>query len=85
MTVQDFLPKVKANKFTYYNLSKLDIAYFKKQYEYLKRHRTAKVTDIAVKRASEALCDKSLILDFLQKSRAMNELANGIVFAHQFI
>lgn len=38
-TVTDLLPLVKANKNTYYNLSRKDIVMFKDLYTYLKKHK----------------------------------------------
>jgi hypothetical protein len=39
MIVEDFLPEVKANRYTYYNLDKDEIKRFQKLYKFLKRHK----------------------------------------------
>ena len=39
MIVEDFLPEVKANRYTYYNLNNDFIERYQKLYRYLKRHK----------------------------------------------
>ena len=39
MIVDDFLPEVKANRYTYYNLNNDSIKRYQKLYRYLKRHK----------------------------------------------
>ena len=39
MIVEDFLPEVKANRYTYYNLTNDFIKRYQKLYGYLKRHK----------------------------------------------
>ena len=39
MIVEDFLPEVKANRYTYYNLNNDFIKQYQKLYRYLKRHK----------------------------------------------
>ena len=39
MIVEDFLPEVKANRYTYYNLNNDFIKRYQKLYGYLKRHK----------------------------------------------
>tara|TARA_R100000655_G_scaffold47782_2_gene85052 strand:+ start:614 stop:865 length:252 start_codon:yes stop_codon:yes gene_type:complete len=38
MKVKDYLPKLKANRYTYYNLNQKTIQDFKNLYNYLKKH-----------------------------------------------
>ena len=38
MKVKELLPKVKANRYTYYNVDKKSIQDFKNLYSYLKKH-----------------------------------------------
>jgi|TARA_Y100000015_G_C2386558_1_gene87773 hypothetical protein len=45
MKVKDYLPKVKANRYTYYNLDKETIQYFKNKYNYLKKHKEKEVSN----------------------------------------
>lgn len=46
MKVSEILPKVKANKFTYYNLTESQKNDFKKLYGYLKKHKEKSVCKI---------------------------------------
>ena len=42
-TVEDFLPLIKASKGIYRNLSKTSIDFFRREYQYLLKHRTKTV------------------------------------------
>ena len=43
MKVKEILPKVKANRYTYYNLDKKTIQDFKNMYNYLKKHEDKEI------------------------------------------
>lgn len=43
MKVKDILPKVKANRYTYYNLTPKQVIMFQDLYSYLKKHKDAEV------------------------------------------
>ena len=43
MKVKELLPKVKANRYTYYNLDKKSIQDFKNLYSYLKKHEDKEI------------------------------------------
>ena len=43
MKVKDYLPKLKANRYTYYNLNQKTIQDFKNLYNYLKKHQDKEI------------------------------------------
>lgn len=43
MRVKELLPKVKANRYTYYNVDKKSIQDFKNLYSYLKKHEDKEI------------------------------------------
>ena len=45
MRVKDYLPKVKANRHTYYNLNNSEIIRFKNLYNYLKKNKEKEVSN----------------------------------------
>ena len=45
MKVKDYLPKLKANRYTYYNLDQKTIRDFKNLYNYLKKHKEKNVSN----------------------------------------
>ena len=43
MKVKELLPKIKANRYTYYNLDKKSVEDFKNLYNYLKKHEDKEI------------------------------------------
>ena len=76
MLVSEILPKVKANKYTYYNLDKTSVNAFKELYNYLKINKNKKVFLAAHNSFAHHL--KSNDLDYLKKYKAMLCIENNI-------
>jgi len=76
-TLKTLLPKLKANRYTFYNLSKRDIESYKDLYQYLKKHQEKNVGLLHFKRAITIL-ESLESLDFLKKYKAMKEISYGI-------
>lgn len=77
MTVSQLLPKVKANRHTYYNLDKQSIEYYKKQYNYLKRHKDKEVYSSIIKEVNEVLNENNK-LEYVKKVKAMLLIGTNI-------
>lgn len=76
MKVIELLPKLKANRYTYYNLDKECIESFKKLYNYLKKHKNKGIYTSCMREFNEHL--KKYDLDYLKKYRAMEVLSQNI-------
>lgn len=74
MTVKDYLPKLKANRYTYCNLSKKDQKCFQNLYNYLKKHKE-KTTLI---RAVDYWLNDKKHIDYIRKYKAMEVLSQTI-------
>ena len=74
MKVKELLPKVKANRYTYYNLSKKDQKYFQNLYNYLKKHKE-KTTLI---RAVDYWLNDKKYIDYIRKYKAMEVISQTI-------
>jgi len=61
MKVKDILPKLKANRYTFYNLSESDKNYFRNNYSYLKRNEEREVNWFVKISINEYLNNKSKI------------------------
>ena len=75
--VKSILPKLRANKNTYYNLDRRSIETFQKDYAYLKKHENKEVADLWIKNAKEMLkSDK--YGDYVRKIKAIEIIATHI-------
>ena len=61
MQVKDILPKLKANRYTFRNLSERDINYFRNNYNYLKRNEEREVNWFVKISINDYLNNKSKI------------------------
>ena len=61
MQVKDILPKLKANRYTFYNLSESDKNYFRNNYNYLKRNEEREVNWFVKISINDYLNNKSKI------------------------
>jgi uridine kinase len=61
MQVKDILPKLKANRYTFRNLSESDINYFRNNYNYLKRNEEREVNWFVKISINDYLNNKSKI------------------------
>lgn len=77
MLVSELLPKLKANRYTYYNLNKRDIEYFKTQYNYLKKHKNKKIF-LSVMNSVRFWLNKKNELDYLKKIKAIQCISTNI-------
>ena len=81
MKVKDYLPQVKANKYTYYNLDNKTKQDFKNLYNYLKRHQEKEVSDWFVFYASvNDWLNEEYLLDYVIKYKAMEVLSSEIKY-----
>lgn len=76
MKVSELLPKLKANRYTYYNLDNISIESFRTLYNYLKKHKNKGVYTSCIKEFNKQL--KNYDLDYLNKYRAMEILSQNI-------
>jgi len=77
MEVKSILPRLKANRYTYYNLSKSQIDYFKKQYLYLKKNKDEFVFNDTYSTVSYWL-NLDNELDYVKKINAIKVVINNI-------
>jgi len=77
--VKDFLPLVKANKHTFHNLDAYAIADFKKEYEYLLKHKESEVSDVGVERFNSFIAKGNRKTEYYRKLRAMHQLSLNLV------
>ena len=75
-TVADFIPMVKPNSKTYYNLDNKSIDMFKKLYFYLVKHKDKQVGLLGAKRAVAMLDTKEM--DYVKKYKAMEIISQNI-------
>ena len=75
-TVSDFLPMVKANGKTYYNLTEQQKKDFKNLYNYLVKHKEKQVSFFVERVVAEIFVKKDI--DFLKKYKAMEAISNSI-------
>jgi hypothetical protein len=77
MIVEDFLPEVKANRYTYYNLNNDFIKRYQKLYGYLKRHKDKGVGADFLFNYSNF--DNSYYTEYSNKYTKMVHLSNNII------
>jgi len=83
MKVKDYLPKVKANRFTYYNLDRSTIKRFKNLYNYLKRNKEKEVSNYfqwsdAMKGSINYWLNNKNYIDYIRKFKAMEIISQTI-------
>lgn len=74
MRVKELLHKVKANRYTYYNLSEKDKNYFQNLYNYLKKHKE-KTTSI---KSIDYWLNNNTYIDYIKKYKAMEVISQTI-------
>jgi len=74
MKVKELLHKVKANRYTYYNLSVKDKKYFQNLYNYLKKHKE-KTTFI---KSIDYWLNDNTYIDYIKKYKAMEIISQTI-------
>lgn len=77
MKVSEILPKLKANKNTYYNLDDVSIKMFKNEYNYLKKHKNKTIYTSCIKQIEKYLNTENE-LDYVKKYNAMIILSINI-------
>ena len=88
MKVKELLHKVKANRYTYYNLSVKDKKYFQNSYNYLKKHNeiTRVIYPTEKKHKEKTTFIKSIdywlndntYIDYIKKYKAMEIISQTI-------
>ena len=76
MNVNELLPKLKANRYTYYNLDRQTINNFKKLYNHLKKHQNKPIYTSCMTEFNKWINKTSV--DYLKKFRAMEVLSQNI-------
>tara|TARA_R100000654_G_scaffold67317_1_gene95847 strand:+ start:237 stop:473 length:237 start_codon:yes stop_codon:yes gene_type:complete len=76
MKVKDYLPKLKANRYTYYNLNQKTIQDFKNLYNYLKKHKEKECSDYM--HIYKIFTERNHYSDFLKKYKTMSILSQTI-------
>tara|TARA_X000001382_G_scaffold124912_1_gene109897 strand:+ start:448 stop:693 length:246 start_codon:yes stop_codon:yes gene_type:complete len=81
MRVKELLPKLKANRYTYYNLDKKSIQDFKNLYSYLKKHQDKEI-GLLFGIIFKVKYDNNLKAqtDYIRKYNIMNVLSQTIKF-----
>lgn len=85
MKVKDYLPKLKANKYTYYNLDKKTIQDFKDLYKYLKKHKEKNVSNYfqwtdSLKCSVNYWLNNKNYIDYVKKFKAMEIISQAITY-----
>ena len=84
MKIKDYLPKLKANKYTYYNLEQNTIQDFKNLYNYLKKHKEKEVSynyfqwNDAIKGSINYWLNSKSYIDYVKKFKAMEIISQTI-------
>lgn len=73
--VEDLLPLLRANRYTYSNLDTDSIAQFKKLYNYLKQHSNKSICILTYREVTRLL--KSSNLDYVNKFLGMRIIINN--------
>tara|TARA_R100001509_G_scaffold165417_2_gene146968 strand:+ start:661 stop:921 length:261 start_codon:yes stop_codon:yes gene_type:complete len=84
MKVKNYLTKLKANRYTYYNLDKKSIQDFKNLYSYLKKHQEKNVSNYfqycdAIKGQINFWLNNENELDYIRKYKAMEVISQNII------
>ncbi len=75
--VSTFLPRLRANKVTYYNLDKQTKEYFKKAYKYLRIRKDKYITDFNAGIVHSILIEHNT--DYITKIRAIEFISKNLV------
>ena len=78
MRIKDYLPKLKANRYTYYNLDKKSIQDFKNLYSYLKKHQDEECSNYI--HIYKIFTEKRYYSDYLKKYKTMSIISQTIKF-----
>ena len=81
MIVSELIPKLKANRYTYYNVAKSDVKNYKNLYKYLKKHQDKNIYTSCLKEFNKWINNNKQVynnLDYLNKYRAMQILSTNI-------
>lgn len=76
MLVKEILSSVKANRYTYFNLTKESIKDFQKLYAYLQRNRHREIGLSAIEAFNKILKEDET--DFLKKYKAMKIISTSL-------
>lgn len=77
MIVSDYLPQLKASKYTYYNLDKSLKEEFRQKYNYLKKNTHTEVNSFVIWELNKIL-NNSKYLDFERKIKAINLISTNL-------
>jgi len=77
MQVKDILPKLKANRYTFYNLSESDKNYFQDRYNYLKKNEDRTVCKIVETLINDYLNNEEV--DYIVKIKAINFVSTNLI------
>lgn len=85
MKVKEYLPKVKANRYTYYNLDKKTKRRFQQLYNYLKRHKEKDVSNYfqlcdSIKGSVKYWLNSKCYIEYIRKYEAMKIISQAIKF-----
>jgi len=82
MIVEDFLPELKANRYTYYNLDKDEIKRFQKLYKFLKRHKNkgVKMLFLYYLKFFDRFHNSQHWTDYLKRYKKMEMLTHYIIY-----
>ncbi len=84
MKVKDYLPKLKANRYTYYNLDQKTIQDFKNLYNYLKKNKEKEVSNYfqwndAIKSSVNYWLNNKNYIDYVKKFKSMEIISQRII------
>lgn len=77
MRAKNYLPKLKATKYTYFNLDQKAVSDFKKLYNFIKRHGDKNVPKMYHNKIKFILDDTKEI-EYLKKYKAMHLISTSI-------
>ena len=85
MKIKDYLHRVKANKYTYYNLDNESKKHFQYLYNYLKKHKDKEVSNIfyycdAIEGQINFWLSNKNEIDYIKKYQAMKILSEAIKY-----
>ncbi len=72
------LKKVKANRYTYFNLNNATIEFFRNRYAFLKKYQDREVSSLSIMIANKIISKKGAS-DYVKKCEAMRILATGVL------
>jgi hypothetical protein len=83
MKVKEYLPRLKANRYTYYNLDNETKKHFQYCYNYLKKHKDKEVSNIfyycdSIKGQIDFWLSNKNEIDYIKKYQVMKILSEAI-------